>query len=627
MTFNQITLKNLKSNFKNYALYLFSLILSIVLYFSFVTLQYTHSLNNGESPTIIRQGAKVGAVFLFVTIIIFLMYANHLFIKRRTREFALFQLIGLTRGNILRMLAIEQLTFFIVTGIFGILVGIVSSEILLNILVKMMHLSIHVSIGFELPALFQTIFMLVLAFMLIMFQNFLFLKRRTILSMMKDNAKSEATRARITPVELIAGVSGVVMIVLGYYISTEMFGKFEWLTMILISPFLILFLTVVGAYLFFRSSVSIIFKSLKKSKHGRVSITDVVFTSSIMHRMKKNAMSLTVIAVISAVTVTILCFGAISKSNTDFSLQASTPQDINFTKEKSAQKYEKLLAEHHIKYDLTTYENSNTAIKKNDVLKAKAGKTMQSAGMTIMADKNVTGNHAVLTNLQGPLTGLVDIHLDKDITLQGSKEKTFHVDKKNVNEVIPMTVSMGGPVLKISPENYNALKSQDQLTHHYGFNIKDHGKLNKAEILAKKVSPGVELKRNMKQTLDQSNGILMFVTSFLGLAFLIAAGCIIYIKQMDETEDEINNYRILRRLGFTHTDMLPGLALKILFNFGLPLIVALLHALFAAMAFMKLLGAFSSTPIIIVMVLYSLVYLIFAIISFVHANRIIKHSI
>ena len=68
--------------------------------------------------------------------------------------------------------------------------------------------------------------------------------------------------------------------------------------------------------------------------------------------------------------------------------------------------------------------------------------------------------------------------------------------------------------------------------------------------------------------LDESNGILIFVTSFLGLAFLIAAGCIIYIKQMDETEDEINNYRILRRIGFTHTDMTKGLALKILFNFG-----------------------------------------------------------
>ncbi|WEN69360.1 ABC transporter permease [Staphylococcus sp. NRL 16/872] len=627
MTFNQITLKNLKSNIKNYALYLFSLILSIILYFSFVTLQYTHSINNDGSPKIIQSGAKVGAVFLFIIIIIFLMYANHLFIKRRTREFALFQLIGLTRGNILRMLAIEQLAFFIVTGILGILIGMVGSEILLNILVKMMHLSVHVSIGFELPALFQTMFMLVLAFVLIMLQNFLFLKKRTILSMMKDSTKTEATKAKITVPELIAGVLGIVMMVLGYYISTEMFGKFQELTMALASPFIILFLTVVGAYLFFRSSVSVIFKSLKKSKHGRVSITDVVFTSSIMHRMKKNAMSLTIIATISAVTVSVLCFGAISKANTDFNIQASTPQDINFSKEQSAQKYEKSLAQNNIKYKEKVYENSNTAIGKNDVIKSKTGDLMQNANVAVMADKNIKGNHATITNLQGPLQGMVDIHTDKDITLKGKKKVTFHVDKRNDDEVIPMNASMGGPVLKVSPSKYDALKSKKYISHHYGFNITNHHDLSKAEKLAKKVSQGVEIKSESKKMIDESTGILMFVSSFLGLAFLIAAGCIIYIKQMDETEDEINNYRILRRIGFTHTDMMKGLGLKILFNFGLPLIVALLHALFAAMAFMKLLGEYAPTAIIIVMVVYSLVYLIFAMISFIHSNRIIKHSI
>lgn len=133
-----------------------------------------------------------------------------------------------------------------ITGIIGILIGIVGSEILLNILVKMMHLKVGVSIGFEFPALIQTIVMLVLAFILIMFQNFLFLKRRTILSMMKDSTKSEATKAKITVPELIAGILGIIMIIFGYYISTEMFGKFEVLTMVLVTPFLILFLTVVG---------------------------------------------------------------------------------------------------------------------------------------------------------------------------------------------------------------------------------------------------------------------------------------------------------------------------------------------------------------------------------------------
>lgn len=628
MTFNQITLKNLKSNIKNYALYLFSLVLSIILYFSFVTMQYTHSLNSSESPKIIQGGAKVGAIFLFIIITIFLMYANHLFIKRRTREFALFQLIGLTRGNILRMLAVEQLTFFIITGIIGILIGTLVSVGLLNILVKMMHLSVHVAIGFEIPALIQTILMLVLAFISILIQDALFLKRRTILTMMKDSTKTEATKAKITPAELIAGILGIVMIAFGYYMSTELFGIFKPLTMSLLSPFIVLFLTVVGAYLFFRSSVSIIFKSLKKSKHGRVSITDVVFTSSIMHRMKKNAMSLTVIAVISAVTVTVLCFGVVSKANADFSIQSMAPQDINFAQKSSTDKLKHALDQHHIKYDEKHYESANTRMGKNDVLTSKTDDDFSHAEMGIIPDKNIKGNHATITNLQGPIQGMVDIHTDKDITLIGNKTKrTFHVDKKDETGIIPGNASSGGPVLKVSPENYQALKSKDKVMHQYGINIKDKHDLSKAEKIAQKIYPEVPLQSEIKKMIDENMGILMFVSSFLGLAFLIAAGCIIYIKQMDETEDEVNNYRILRRIGFTHTDMMKGLAMKILFNFGLPLVVALLHALFAAMAFMKFVGEYAPVAILIVMVIYSLVYLIFAAISFVHANRIIKQSI
>lgn len=113
MTFNQLILKNLRKNIKHYGMFLFSLLISIILYFSFSTLKYSNSINNSDSSTIIKNGATIGATILFIIIVVFLMYANHLFIKRRTKEFALYQLIGLTRGNILRMLNIEQLVFLL----------------------------------------------------------------------------------------------------------------------------------------------------------------------------------------------------------------------------------------------------------------------------------------------------------------------------------------------------------------------------------------------------------------------------------------------------------------------------------------------------------------------------------
>ena len=151
--------------------------------------------------------------------------------------------------------------------------------------------------------------------------------------------------------------------------------------------------------------------------------------------------------------------------------------------------------------------------------------------------------------------------------------------------------------------------------------------MKKAERIASKVDPNVTSKDELKKVVDATNGIFIFVTSFLGLAFLIAAGCIIYIKQMDETEDEIDNFKVLRRIGFTNSDMSKGLLLKILFNFGLPLIIALLHALFAALAFMHVMGNVTMAPVFLVMIVYTVIYLIFALIAFIHSNRVIKRSI
>lgn len=564
MTFNQLILKNLRKNIKHYGMFLFSLLISIILYFSFSTLKYSNSINNSDSSTIIKNGATIGATILFIIIVVFLMYANHLFIKRRTKEFALYQLIGLTRGNILRMLNIEQLVFFIVTGILGTLIGIFGSKLLLVIASKLMKLNTHISIGFEPQAILITIVMLAVAFLLIMIQNYIFLKKHSILALMKDNYTPEATQKRITTFEAIGGILGIIMIVFGYYMSTEMFGVFKALTTALITPFSILFLTIVGAFLFFRSSVSLIFKTLKHIKHGRVNITDVVFTSSIMHRMKKNAMSLTVIAIISAFTVSILCFAAITQSNT------------------------------------------NTT--------------------SLMMNSHLKGHEAKITNIQSS-TGLIDIHLNHKITVKGKSKQSIIVKDKDNSKIYPSQLSFGAPIVEVSPEVYNTLKTDNIVNKMYGFNFNTHKDVKKAEKIASKVNRNIVSHDEYKKFINQSNGILIFVTSFLGIAFLMAAGCIIYIKQMDETEDELDNFKILRRIGFTYTDMSKGLLLKIAFNFGLPLLIALLHALFAALAFMKLLGNVSMSPIFIVMIIYTIVYFIFAMISFIHSSRMIKHSI
>ena len=626
MSFNQITLKNLRMNIKHYGIYLFSLLLSIILYFSFTTLQFTHSINKNNALAIIKKGASVGSVFLFIIIVIFLMYANHLFIKRRTQEFALFQLIGLTRSNILRMLCIEQLTIFLITGVLGVMIGIFGSQLLLYIASKLMHLTIKLTIGFEPMALSLTLLLLIIAFTLILFQSYIFLKKRSILALMKDRRQTEATKVKITFLEVISGLLGIAMIVLGYYMATEMFGTFKQLTLSMTSPFIILFLTVVGAYLFFRSTVSLIFKSIKHFKHGHVTITDVVFTASIMHRMKKNAMSLTIIAVISAVTVSVLCFATITQENSNNTFKSIAPQDFNLTTEKQAQLLKKQLEKNHIDYHTKTYESISPKSVEDKVLTLKNDSKSMAIHNVLVPNDNLKGTDAIITNTKNT-PGIMEVHINQTVTVKGKQQQTFKVTKEDKNKILPLDLTSNMPAIEVSRAEFNKLKTAD-ITHNiYGISLDHHQDMKQATHIAKSIDPNIQSQYEIKKNLDATNGILVFVTSFLGLSFLIAAGCIIYIKQIDETEDEIDHFRILNRIGFTHRDMLKGLTLKIIFNFGLPLIIALLHALFAAIAFMKLMGNVSYTTIIIVMIVYTIVYFAFALIGFLHSSLVIKKAI
>ncbi|UNA86252.1 ABC transporter permease [Staphylococcus pseudintermedius] len=348
MRFSAIVLKNFKQNLRHYGIYLFSLMLSIALYFSFVTLKYTDSIANGENAKLLNSSAGIGEKFLFVIIIIFLMYANRLFIKRRTKSFALFQLIGLSRKDLMRMMMLEQAIIFIGTTVIGLLLGLFGSRLLLLIVKKTAQIPLDIKILFEPAALIVTMILVVISFILIMVQSFIFIKRRSIIQLMYDVQQSEATQANMTKAEMTFGILGIAMIGLGYYLSTIMLKNIE---LTLISAFLILFLTVVGAYFFFRSSVSLIFKSLKRSKRGYVNVTDVVFTASIMHRMKKNAFSLTVIGIISAITITLLSFATISKANIENNVNGLAPHEFTYINEGEAQKLEAYLNAKNIPYN------------------------------------------------------------------------------------------------------------------------------------------------------------------------------------------------------------------------------------------------------------------------------------
>lgn len=140
-----------------------------------------------------KGAAAIGAssVLLIFIVGIFLLYANTIFIKRRSKEIGLFQLIGLTKGRIFGILSAENSILYFGSMAIGVLIGFLASKLVLMILFKILGVDAITKLYFSPMALMQTVIVFTIMYLLIMLMNYIFIKGQSILSLFRVSATSE----------------------------------------------------------------------------------------------------------------------------------------------------------------------------------------------------------------------------------------------------------------------------------------------------------------------------------------------------------------------------------------------------------------------------------------------------
>ncbi|SDD28004.1 bacitracin transport system permease protein [Priestia aryabhattai B8W22] len=648
MNINQLIFRNFKKNVKNYYLYVFALIFSAALYFAFVTLQYDPALDATKGS--IKGGAAVRAasVLLVAIVSIFLLYANTIFIKRRSKEIGLFQLIGMTKTRIFRILTAENFMLYFSSLIVGILIGFSFSKIIIMVLFKITDTKGIAKLHFSEEALIQTLIVFGVIYLLIMTMNYLFIKRQTILALFRVTSSTEGKTKKISILEIIIGILGMTFIASGYYISAKLFdGSFTSMNALAIAMISILASVIIGTYLFYKGSVRFLLNLMRKSKKGYLSINDVLSLSSIMFRMKSNALLLTVITTVSALAIGFLCLSYISYYSAEKSAGDYVPNDFSINNTKDAASFKAALDRKKIAYTEKKIDVIQVKANVKSILENELKSPMvDSSAMTIpmISEKSVNGlnlaqNETLFTGYNNMLQKTMAFKDSGQIELKG-KQKVIPQKFVGLNREFLLSIYFTGgglPTAIVDDAVFNELKQnadpsiQKESSIYTGIDILNEDNLQKANELFGEMKfsdnslndSRIDMIRSQKQTM----GLIMFIVAFLGLAFLITSGCILYFKQMDESEDEKPNYTILRKLGFTEKDLLNGIKIKQLFNFGIPLIVGLLHSYFAVQSGWFWFGTEVWTPMIIVMVVYTALYSIFGILSVLYYKKIIKEAL
>lgn len=659
MSLSKLVLRSMKKNMKHYYLYFFALIFSVTLYFSFVTLQ-----NNTEVWAAVQMsgtataGFKAATYILYFIVLFFVLYANHLFMKRRSKEIGLYQLIGMTKGLIVRLLAIENILLFVGAVIIGMLAGFFSSRVFAMILLRVLEKEALVTMTFSTQALLQSMIVFTILLIIVLIQMAWMIHHVSLLSLFSAAKQADERVRRFSAFQMVIGFLGLILIAYGYYASTKLFD-IESAGNLFINMIIILATTIGGTFLVFRFSVAFIMNTIRLKKKGHLSIKDVLALTPIMHRMKSNAKSLTLITVLTGVSLGVTTLSYIAYYSSEASAYSQVPGDFILLEEQGEGFLEKL-EENNIAYDKIDYLLQGVTAAVGQLMSKKQQDnplyTMEGTIYTIplsdyqqsVPEAKLSGNEVILTNYGGYMAEMFPLEKDHDLVVSaGELEETFHVvdihDKSVISGIV--TAGGGGPIFVVTDDMFKSLTTQAALYpwHHQStITLKSKEDIATAEKLYIQSNAGIIMavddKGKTKQYTQssyegkrkgniESLGLTIFTTAFLGLAFLMTTGSILYFKQMSEAEEERDSYTILRKIGFAEKDIMKGIYMKQAFNFGVPLVIGLLHSYFAVKSGWFLFGTELTAPLWIAMCCYIALYTTFAILSVGYYKKVVRQSL
>lgn len=647
----------MRKNIKHYYLYFFALIFSVTLYFVFATLQHDESV-------IERSGGSMGAAFsvagilLLVIAGIFVIYANAIFLKRRSREIGLYQLIGLSKNKVIRMLMIENVLLSSGALFIGIGVGILVSRLFLLLLMSLIGFDGFISVTFSTSAVMQTIIVFMVIIGLTSIQMLFTVYRNTLLNLFNADKKGEIPKKPKTILSAIFAILGMLLIVFGYWLSGRMLNELLFFNMLAV-----LASTILGTYLLFRVTISWVLYQVRARKKGHLGLNNSLSLAPLMHRMKGNANSLTVITVLSAMTLTMLA-GA-------YSLYYSTEKETRFvmpfdymidendeshiTDESiSLAQFEEELSAEGIDYTKTKLEvlavegdyekgifpafvGTQESLYNSYIVNAAE---LQAAGLEV--DTPEDGMLIYHSAQMGMLLKESEMKLPFEIHVTSSDPaRTFKAVKYGEGDVLNAS---WGAQLVVNEKDFDKYKQEmlmenlenmhDGLIERnvYALNITDKSQLAAASEIYNQNKDegswayGVDY-YSMYDASLKSNGLFIFIAGFLGLVFLISTGSILYFKQMTEAEQEKQSYTTLRQLGFSGKEIMRGIIRKQIFVFGLPLGIGLVHSIFAIQAAGFMFMSDITVPTVIAMGAYAFIYLLFAVLSIGYYRKVVSEAL
>lgn len=629
--YSRLALTGIKKNKKLYIPYILTCIGMVMMFYIITFLSSSDMMMNYPGGETMRGILGFGVYVIGFFAVIFLFYTNSFLVRRRKKEFGLYNILGMGKRNIARVMLWETLFIGAFSIAVGMALGALFSKLAELVMVNIMSMDVTFGVTIDYKAIYYTVVLFAVIFFLILLNSL----RQVHLSNPIALLHSENAGEKPPKANWFFAVLGVLILGCAYYLAVTIKDPVTTLA----AFFFAVIMVIIATYLIFISGSVAFCKILQKKKNYYYKTNHFVSVSSMSYRMKRNGAGLASICILCTMVLVMISSTACLYMGKEESLRERYPRNINVTI--SAESYEELISQDAESIsDMCIETAENMGYKPVNAIDY----TMLSFvsyirdGEIVFDDGENGFNYATSDLWQifivslddyNRLTGSQENLNEDEVMIYTSKDMDYNYDvlkikgqePLNIKKVVTDFENNGVDTMQIIPALYifvpdlelqtemiseqsentigninrfvgYDLDATDQQQTDVFNEIYDWLRTSQVNSADSSMYVYVEGVANEKFEFFGLYGGLFFLGIILGIVFIFAAVLIMYYKQVSEGYEDQSRFEIMQKVGMTKREIKKSINSQMLTVFFMPLIAAGVHLAFAFPMIYKMLILF-----------------------------------
>lgn len=656
MTLFKLSVQNIRKSFKDYAIYFFTLILGVAIFYIFNAIDSQTIMMNVSSNTkeIIKLMTNIlSGVSVFVSFILgfLIIYASRFLIKRRNKEFGIYLTLGMSKRKISLILFFETLCIGLLSLGTGLLIGAILSQFMSVLVANMFEADLtKFTFVFSSEACLKTILYFGIMYVLVMIFNTVNISKCKLIDLLHASKKTEKMKLKNPILCVFIFIISCFLLGYAYYKVTGGVSEIQDARQI----FLPIILGVISTFLIFWSLSGLLLKIVMKRKKTYYKGLNSFTLKQVSSKVNTTVFSMTVICLMLFITICVLSSALSIKNSMTYNLKTLSPIDVEITKpldlteeriEDSWQYKTSMIEDSKISiretlqrmdFDVDTYftdivefhtYETDTILLKDTIgtyyeeAKAKYpylryntkeefiklsdyNKVAKLLGLEELSLKD--NEYIVVANYEGwiPIRN-VGLRNNTPITLLGrTYYPKYETCRDGFIEISSNAVNMGIFVVPDDAVN-ETIRANAYLLGNYKESTEE-GKKKTEELFQniekhdyiEKASIDCSTKIYIYEASVGLGAMATFIGLYLGIIFLMSSAAILALKELSESSDNKERYKMLRKIGADEKLIEKALFRQIAIFFLFPLLLAIIHSIFGILFCNYILEAFGNEKLL-----------------------------